>query len=483
MSKKNKKDKAVKQELKTLVADTAAALNSFGSSESSDELLDRLGLSREQVFAAVSSDDEVESCKEDLRTAMMSSGWRLYGEDTDDGQIDRIYRCIRRHLGAFVEIVLTARLNGYAVGRYVWKVEEDGFITLDMLRDRRDELEKYRPQRDGTLKYNGENGEETVDTTVLHLFLANRPTAKNPAGEMTVARLYPAVALRKQGIQYAYQFIKRYGQPYLIGKYTNGVGSDNVGTVYSLLNGGAATIDTEDSIEMLTNPATGTAFADIERLANARIQKLLLGKVKTADLNNGSRAAQETEENARQDRIEAYLTLLSLAVQHAVDALVMVNEQWGVPVKHKGGLWFEFDEEIKVDKARAERDKIYADMGYIRFTNDYYEKVLGFEPEHYELAETPDRPSPRGDGVSENGAASLSVRLSDGQAGGLSSTEAADRAVMQPKIAAILSALAEADGYEAFQTALNGMDLSEGDLLLVDRLVGESVRAFAEGVE
>ena len=228
---------------------------------------------------------------------------------------------------------------------------------------------------------------------------------------------------------------------------------------------------------MLTNPATGTAFAEIERLANARIQKLLLGKVKTADLNNGSRAAQETEENARQDRIEAYLTLLSLAVQHAVDALVMVNEQWGVPVKHKGGLWFEFDEEIKVDKARAERDKIYADMGYVRFTKDYYEKVLGFEPEHYELAETPDRPPEK------NGAASLSVRLSDGQAGGLSPTEAADRAVMQPKIAAILSALAEADGYEAFQTALNGMDLSEGDLLLVDRLVGESVHAFAEGVE
>lgn len=477
MSKKNKKDKAVKQELKTLVADTAAALNSFGSSESSDELLDRLGLSREQVFAAVSSDDEVESCKEDLRTAMNASAWRVWGDGTDDGQTDRIYRCIRRHLGAFVEMVLTARLNGYAVGRYVWKVEEDGFITLDMVRDRRDELEKYRPQRDGTLKYNGENGEETVDTTVLHLFLANRPTAKNPAGEMTVARLYPAVALRKQGIQYAYQFIKRYGQPYLIGKYTNGGGSDNVNTVYSLLNGGAATIDTEDSIEMLTNPATGTAFAEIERLANARIQKLLLGKVKTADLNSGSRAAQQTEENARQDRIEAYLTLLSLAVQHAVDALVMVNEQWGVPVKHKGGLWFEFDEEIKVDKARAERDKIYADMGYIRFTGDYYEKVLGFEPEHYELAETPARPS------ESRALSALSVRLSDTHSDGLSPTEAADRAVMQPKIAAILAALSEADGYEAFQTALNGMDLSEGDLLLVDRLVGESARAFAEGME
>ncbi|MGF6148932.1 Mu-like prophage protein gp29 [Kingella potus] len=468
---KKKQAKAFKQELKTLVADTAYALDAF-SAESSDELLDRLQLSRAEAYSAVSSDDEVESCKEDLRTAMTASGWRLYGEGTDDAQTDRIYRCIRRHLGAFVELVLTARLNGYAVGRYVWKVEEDGFITLDKVRDRRDELEKYVPQRDGGLKYRGENGEELVDTNVLHLFLANKPTAKNPAGEMTVARLYPAVALRKQGIQYAYQFIKRYGQPYLVGRYANAL-DDNVKTVYGLINGGAATLSSEDSIEMLTNPATGSAFGEIEKLANARIQKLLLGKVKTSELNSGSRSAQQIEENARQDRIEAYLTLLSLAVQHAVDALLMVNAQWGVPVKHQGGLWFEFNEEIKVDKARAERDKIYADIGQLRFTEEYYEKVLGFEPEHYELAQNPQRPS-------ENRA--LSARFSDtGVSDGLSAAEAADRAIMQPKVAAILSALAEADGYAAFQTALNQMDLSENDLLLVDKLVGESVRAFAEG--
>ena len=60
-------------------------------------------------------------------------------------------------------------------------------------------------------------------------------------------------------------------------------------------------------------------------MANARIQKVLLGKVKTSDLAHSSRAAQETEEAARQDRIGAYLTLLGLAVQHAVDALVAVN--------------------------------------------------------------------------------------------------------------------------------------------------------------
>ena len=105
-----------KTRIDALVTDTAYALDSFmGSAESSDQLLDRLGLSREQVFAAVNSDDEVESCKEDLRTAMMASGWRLYGNDTDDEQLDRLSRAVRKNLSAFVELVLTARLNGYAV--------------------------------------------------------------------------------------------------------------------------------------------------------------------------------------------------------------------------------------------------------------------------------------------------------------------------------------------------------------------------------
>uniref|UniRef100_UPI0035C74A55 phage portal protein family protein n=1 Tax=Marinobacter mobilis TaxID=488533 RepID=UPI0035C74A55 len=121
---KSKNKKSEKVRIDTLVADTAYALDDFMSSgQSSTELLAKLQLSRKQVFEAVNFDDEVESCKEDLRTAMMASNWRLYGDGTDDAQIDRIYRAVRRQLEAFIELVLTARLNGYAVARYIYKVE------------------------------------------------------------------------------------------------------------------------------------------------------------------------------------------------------------------------------------------------------------------------------------------------------------------------------------------------------------------------
>ena len=87
---KSKNKKSEKVRIDTLVADTAYALDDFMSSgQSSTELLAKLQLSRKQVFEAVNFDDEVESCKEDLRTAMMASNWRLYGDGTDDAQIDR----------------------------------------------------------------------------------------------------------------------------------------------------------------------------------------------------------------------------------------------------------------------------------------------------------------------------------------------------------------------------------------------------------
>ncbi|MBF0803349.1 MULTISPECIES: hypothetical protein [unclassified Neisseria] len=462
-----------KTRIDALVTDTAYALDSFmGSAESSDELLDRLGLSRDQVYAAVISDDEVESCKEDLRTAMMASGWRLYGDGTDDTQLDRIYRVVRKNLAAFVELVLTARLNGYAVGRYIYRREEDGLIVLDYIADRRDELDRYKPKRGGVLIYQGNNGEEVLDTQVLNLLLVNRATAKNPAGEMAVARLFPAVSVRKNGFLYAHQFIKRYAQPYMVGK-VSGDAQGFIGKLFSFVSGGAITVDNEDSVEMLTNSANGEGFEKLERMANARIQKALLGRVKISDLANGSRAAQETEENTRQDRIEAYLSLLSLAIQHAVDAMVAVNAVWGLEIKQKGGLWFEFVEEVKIDKARAERDKIYADSGMVRFTEDYFTQVLGFEKEHFEMVEQ----------QAQAGKAALAVKLSDGLNGGEPPLLKADQALMQPKMQAVLSALQASESYAEFQAALEKIDLSDGDLPIIDKLVGESARGFSDGLE
>lgn len=281
--------------------------------------------------------------------------------------------------------------------------------------------------------------------------------------------------LRSRGFVYAAQFIKRYAQPYLIGKI-HADGSDTrhqgfASKLFGLLSGGAMSVDREDSVEMLQNNADGQAFKRLENLANARIQKVLLGKVRTADLETGSRAAQETEEKARGDRIDAYLGLLEQAAQHLVDALVAVNAVYGKTINAPKGVWFEFNRQVVVDVERAERDKQYLDSGRLRLTEEYYKDILGFEPGHFELVD-PEQPAARPSG------AKLSARLS---ATPLPAPDTVEQTVLRPKIGAVLSALAECGDYAEFERRLSALDLDAADNLLIQRLVADGVRSWSDG--
>ncbi|MCP1659332.1 phage portal protein family protein [Neisseria perflava] len=468
-----KQNEAKKARFAGLIADTTRRMEDlmFGNIDRVDEVLRRLGVSYHEAYETVNADDEVEACKEDLRMAMTAAAWRIYGEGLGEEDNDRLYRMVRRHLPSFVDLVITAKLYGFAVARYVYEVQADGFIAIRQVLDRRDELYDYRPLSDGRLLYLGNGFEEEINTDVQHLLIRNRPTARHPRGEMTAARIYPAIAVRNNGWLYANQFIIRYGQPYLVGKIdgTQTEAEDFVGKLYQFVKGGAQTINREDEIQMLTNPANGEAFKTVENMANARIQKLLLGRVKTGDLSSSSRAAQEVDEVTRQERIRAYLNLLGVAVQHAVDAVLAVNAAYGKEIHAPAGVWFEFDKETIVDKTRAERDQIYAAMG-LSLTEDYFVNVLGYEPEHFTL-----HPA-----AAPNTAAALSLSLAENGAPALGKPYDTDTALMQPKMQAVMAALAEAEDFDDFQTALAELDLSAGDLNIVDQLVNQACRQAAD---
>lgn len=456
---------------RVLVNDIDLALEAFAAEiESAPELLTRLGLSRQEALAAADMDEEVESCREDLRTAMMSAGWRIWGENTDEAQINRLYKIIRRHLPEFVEITLCARFAGHCVAEYVYKKEADGFLTLDKVINKSEETDQFYPRRDGTLLWHSPQGAVQVDTSLKFLSITSRATAHNPKGDPLVARLFPAIMLRRHGLKFAAQFIHRYAQPYIIGKSDTFDKEAFNRVLYGFLSGGAATVGAEESIDIQKLDADGSAFRLIEQLANARIQKLLLGRVKTSDLQHGARAAQETEEDTRIDRIDAYLNILGQSVQHALDALLEVNRLWGLPLAAPQGVWFEFQDEIKVDQARAERDQIYFAAG-LRPTRAYYADVLGFEESHFTLEQTADAAQ-----FADTAAVQLSAENNTFQA-------AHESALMQPKITAILAALEKAHSYEEFAALLAKADIGKDNGTLIRQLVLGDLRALADGAE
>ncbi len=162
-----------------IIAQTNKALDELmQSGESADQMLNRLGVSRQQALDAILADDEVESCREDLRAAMLAQAWRIYGDDLNEEDSDRLWRMVQRHLPVLAEIALTAKLNGYAVGMYVYEQDENGYYVIKNVINRAGSIGKFKIKADGKL-YEDDN---EVNSQVLYLPLVNRPTDTRPSG-------------------------------------------------------------------------------------------------------------------------------------------------------------------------------------------------------------------------------------------------------------------------------------------------------------
>lgn len=484
--------KKQKVDQKALLMTVDSALDNFDA-ESTDALLAETGKTRQELLNAVMADDEVESCREDLTTGILAEPWRVWGQDVPEATVNRLYKNIRQLMGDFADLVILTKLNGYGVGEYVFQKEPDGFLSLKSLLSKDGELDLYTPKRDGSvvMNYNGED--VAIDQQVKYLVLTSKAVPARPAGEMMVIRAYPAVTMRKRGWAYAGQFIARYAQPYVVGKqggFSSTGLSDFVSKVFAFLSGGAIGIGKEDEIDVHQLNGDGEAFERLERLANRRIQKLLLGRVKTSELTSGSRAAQETDDSARQDRVSGYLVLMARAMQHAIDALIEVNKYYGIPISAPKGIWFEYEQQFKPDRERADVDKIYMDTGQVRRTKSYYTDMLGWEEAHFEMVQTEQGLSTVSLSNQTTPARArakiaellLAANLSDDALTSDDQTREHDQRIMKPKIDALLSRLDDASGYGDFDALLAELDLSDNNGDLIHDIVMQCADSYVDGV-
>ena len=486
----------------TIVVAFDSAMDTFTQASSTDQLLAETGKSRQQLLDTVARDDEVEGCREDLRTAILAEPWRLYAFDdtVPEATINVLYTLVRKFSKEFAELAILAKFGGYMVAEYVFKKEPNGFLTLDKILSKDGELDKYVPQRDGEMLYKGEMDEIAIDQTLKYLVLKSKATPANPAGELMIIRIYPAVALRNRDWAYAGQFIARYAVPYIVGKqggYTDQKIFTN--SLFGFLNGGATGIGKDDDIQMHQLSGDGSAFEIFERMANRRIQKLLLGRVKTSELTGGSRSAQETDDKVREDRVSAYLDLMTEGIQHAINAIVAVNQLWGVPINAPQGIWFEYLSKNPPNKILAEVVKIYSETGSVRMTKAFFTDVVGWDEKHFEMIEQPQQ----GQQLSQSPHATQPTTLPhptaptsqpDGHVDlGNQQFVLAEKPVEDPmpsaneskisktKLNAILSILNECDDYTQFSQQLDDLTLPDGGM--AEDLADKTTDSYLKGLD
>lgn len=479
------KTKKQKVDQKTLLVAVDSALEG-ADAVSADQLLAETGKSRQELLDAVMADDEVLSCRADIEGAINAAAWRIWGDDVDEDLINRLYRMFRRIYNDIAGVAVLAMFNGYCVGEYVYKKEPDGFLSIDRLLSKDGELDNYTPMRDGSVMLKTEDESVAINQDIKYLVLTSKAVPARPAGEMMIVRAYPAVALRKREWAYAGQFIARYSQPYVVGTQGSDSGfgttlGDFTSKIFSFINGGAAGIGKDDKIELHQLSGDGAAFELFERLANRRIQKLLLGRVKTSELTSGSRSAQEADDVARQDRVMSYLGLMTKGIQHAIDAIITVNQAWGLPITAPQGIWFEYPKVKAFNIEEADRDIKYTSTGQIRLTKQRLLNV-GYEESEFEMVESA-VPAPIAQ-LSQQVKA-LQLQLSNGLPDNITEPTTDDdidhdRAIMQPKVEALLSVLDGCESYSEFERRLSEMTLPDGDL--IDDLMSQCVGSYIEGL-
>lgn len=218
-----------------------------------------------------------------------------------------------------------------------------------------------------------------------------------------------------------------------------------------------------------------------ERLANRRIQKLLLGRVKTSELTAGSRSAQETDDEARKDRVMSYLGLMTKAIQHAIDALIAVNQAWGLPITAPQGIWFEYPKVKAFNVEEADRDIKYTSTGQVRLTKQRLLNV-GYEESEFEMVE-PAVPAPITQ-LSQQVRA-LQLQLSNGLPDNITEPTTDndiehDIAIMQPKVEALLSLLDGCESYSEFERRLSELSLPDGGM--IEDLMTQCVGSYIDGL-
>lgn len=448
------------------------------SDTSTESLIRKIGKSRQEILDICLGDGEVESCREDIEGAILGKEWRIYAPleqqgETPEDDLNRLYVMVQKHLETFANLAILAKFNGYAVAEYVYKQEPDGFITLAKVLDKDGELDKYEPKRNGTVVYCSINGEKVFDENYQRtklLLLTNKATPARPMGEMSIVRTYPYVTLRNIVTPYTGQFVKRYAQPYVVGK-SGGFGDKQsfASTLLGFINGGATGIGRDDEISVHQLNGNGEAFGHIKKMADAEIQKQLVGRVKTSELSNGSRSAQETDDQTRKDRIKKYLKLMQNAIQHAIDAVLLVNQAYGKPIHAPQGLIFEYAEQAKVDMERAERDKLYFDMGVVSPTESYMTDIVGFEKGHIIMNATP---KPKGEQFS-NQTFYFSAQKPDDE-------HLPPNDFTADKVDKILALLDDSKSYDDFQDKLASLEFD--NKTLIDDLAKQMISAYVKGL-
>ena len=351
----------------------------FTLSESDvDEVLKRANLTRTDLLKLL-YDDEISGCVSRRTAAVMGNAWHIEGDNTD-----WLYEAVSAVYEDAVRIMMQALWIGSSIGELIWQDGEQKTIRAIVPRV----IEQFKADADGNLIWKSPGGGEVAVIPEKVLRGAVNVNETNPYGDALLSRVYWAWFAKNYAEQFWNKFAERHASPITVIKSAvNTANREEAQRDLAALAAagsqgvadGVVAMSDQDTIEFITANDDGTAHEKYTRHQIQRIQKTLLGRVLTSELETGSRAAQETDDGFTRDIADADLTFVERGLNHIVDCLLTVN---GI---NPDGVYFTYERAQTIDKGRWERDVALLNTGKIELTEQYYRDNYGLEPQHFRV--------------------------------------------------------------------------------------------------
>jgi phage gp29-like protein len=338
------------------------------------------------VYQDLLADAHLGGCVKSRKSGVRSLEWAIDRGRARSSQarlIEDVFNSL--DLERIINEILDAPLFGYSVLEVMWDKLGSNVLPVDVVGKPRqwfvfDDQNALRLLRKGN-----PNGIELPERKFL--IAVNEAAYDNPYGVAELSRCFWPITFKKGGLKFWVGFTEKYGMPYLWGKHPRGADPKETEALADMLNAMVtdAIIVTPDDESIQIVESSGKAgsaaiYRELLEFCKTEVAIAILGQNLTTEVKGGSFAAAQSHMSVRADIIETDRRLVESVMNELISWTYEINFQGSgeMPVFT---MWQEED----VDKTLAERDKLLADTGQIKFTKEYFVRAYGLNEEDFDI--------------------------------------------------------------------------------------------------
>ncbi len=333
------------------------------------------------VYDSVYQDDQVKSCFQQRRLAVVKHTWSVLPGDEDDPrsvEAAEKFSATMNRIGwdRITDKMLYGIYNGYAVAEIMWAVR-GGIYDLDRVRVRH--ARRFRYDAKSTLRLLTMAGGlgEIMPEQKFWVFKSGGSNDDEPYGRGLAEWLYWPVLFKRNGIGFWNTFLDKFGSPTAVGKFRPGTPKSEQARLLSALQAIATDsgIVVPEGMEILFLEAarSGTAnYAELCRYMDEMIAKIILSQTMTTQ-NGSSRSQAEVHQDVKFEVVKSDSDLLC-------DSFNAEVPRWWTDLNYGPDVASPIVsrpvEQEADTKAQAETDEILDRLGWVR-TEESFRDTYG----------------------------------------------------------------------------------------------------------